>query len=358
MVLDRCWPGGKAQNDVATAVLYGQRDLPDFRWLVRVIRDAVNLQEIDTPAGVLPKERVIPGLTGLVIFDSPARGIPGTRIILVRCILRFEIRTLDRRIAHHTLTRDAADDVNAELQSLSMDPVAELFETRVLAVLERRRKTRRHRNKSAFIVKRIFEQFRFGTILRIYHVPAFVNHGIRIPKRLQLRRQHINVVAELLFADTQPIGVPTVPSHRRSRRNHLLFRGAILLPCHRTQRAQDANCNEHRFDPVHCKKRFVGFHLTSIHWIALLRESNCFLGSVNFTGSLVSLQELRRYLRSRTENASLHENSCRATRANEQSVQRPRQELFDVLVSPTPGILRARKRSSNIDFVRTLKLTR
>src|SRR5581483_7946392 len=120
-------------------------------------RDAVNLQEIDTPPGILPQERVIPGLTSLVVFDSPTRGIPGTRIALVRRILRFEIGAFDRRIAQNAFARDAADDVNAELQSFSMDPARELCETRVLPILKRRWEPRRHRNESTMVVKFIFE---------------------------------------------------------------------------------------------------------------------------------------------------------------------------------------------------------
>src|SRR5689334_6146464 len=135
MMLDGCWSGRETQHDVAAAVLDRQRNLPDFCRLVWVIRDAVNLQEVDAPFRILPQERVVPGLARLVVFNSPACGIPGTGITLVRCILSLETRPFDRRIARNTFTRDAADDVNAELQPLRVHPVRELFETRVLAVL-------------------------------------------------------------------------------------------------------------------------------------------------------------------------------------------------------------------------------
>src|SRR5690349_7056946 len=128
MVLNRCWTRGKTQNNIATAVLDRQRYLPDFCRLVWVVGDAVNLQEVDTPSGILPQERVVPGLTCLIIFDSPTRRVPWTGIGLVGGILSFEIGTLDWRITQNTLTRNPADDVNAELQSLGVDRVSNLFE--------------------------------------------------------------------------------------------------------------------------------------------------------------------------------------------------------------------------------------
>src|SRR5437762_1334830 len=187
MVLHRCWSRRKTQNNIATAVLDRQRDLPDFCRPVWVVRNAVNLQEVDTPRGILPQERVVPGLTGLIVFDSPTRRIPGTGIVLVGSILSFEIGTLDWRIAQNAFSRNPTDDMNAELQSLGVDPVSDLLETRVLAILEGRWKACRHRNESAILIEGILEQFRFGPVLRIDHVPAFVNDRVGIPERLQLR---------------------------------------------------------------------------------------------------------------------------------------------------------------------------
>src|SRR6185312_5432074 len=157
MVLDRCWSGRKTQNDLAAAVLDRPSNLPDFRRLVWMVGDAVNLQEIDTPPSKLPQKRVVPGLTGLVVFDSPTRRVPWTGIILVRCILSFEIRSLDGRIVRNAFTRNPANDVNAEFQSLRVDGIGELLETSVLAVLERRWKACRNGNESTIFVERIFK---------------------------------------------------------------------------------------------------------------------------------------------------------------------------------------------------------
>ena len=83
-------PWRQAQHNVATAVLNRQLDLPNFADLVGMVRNAVHFQEIDTPAGVLTKERVVPCLAGGGVLDSPACRIPGAGVILVGGILSFE----------------------------------------------------------------------------------------------------------------------------------------------------------------------------------------------------------------------------------------------------------------------------
>src|SRR5579862_22143 len=136
MALKRGRSRRKAQYNVAAATLNRQFDLPNFAGLIRMVRNAVNLEEIDTPGCVLTKERVVPRLAGGGVLDSPACGVPRTRVILVGGILSFESRILDRQIAQNTLSRNTANNVNPEFEALCMNRPREFPETHVPAILQ------------------------------------------------------------------------------------------------------------------------------------------------------------------------------------------------------------------------------
>src|SRR5579871_2529429 len=185
MMLDGGWSRRETQHNVATAALNRQLDLPNFAGFVWMVSNAVHLQEIDAPGCVLTKERVVPCLASSGILGSPACGVPRAGVILVGGILRFESRTLDWQIVQNTFTRNAADDVHAELETLCMDRLREFLETCVSAILQGGRETLGHGNKSAILIHRVLEQVRLGPVLRVDHIPAFVDDGIVIAERLQ-----------------------------------------------------------------------------------------------------------------------------------------------------------------------------
>ena len=199
------------------------------RSLVRMVCDAVHLQKIHAPARVLTEERVVPRLPGLVVLDPPAGGVPRARVGLVRRVLGPETRPFDWSILLDAHAWDAADDVNPELEPLRMHPSSELRESRVLAVFHRGREARRHRDEPAVLVDLVRQRLRPGSVLRIDHVPAFVDDGVRVPGRLQPGGKRLDVVPELPLVDPQPVRVPAVPAHGRRGREELRARRARLL---------------------------------------------------------------------------------------------------------------------------------
>src|SRR6185312_17238666 len=99
--------------------------------LVGIVRDAVDLQQVDAPFGILLQQRVIPGLSGGIVFHAPVGRVPWTRIGGIRRIGDREAAVRDGQVALDRGARYAADDVYAELQPLRVNPVAKGLETRL-----------------------------------------------------------------------------------------------------------------------------------------------------------------------------------------------------------------------------------
>src|SRR3954465_6351550 len=178
-MIEGCRAWREAEDDVAAAARDRLRNLPDLRSLVRMVRDAVHFQKIHAPARVLTEERVVPRLPGLVVPDPPAGGIPRAPGGPGRRVLSPEAGPFDWSVLPDAHARDAADHVNPELEPLRMHPASELRESRVPAVFHRGREARGHRDEPAVLVDLVRQRLRPRSVLRIDHVPAFVDDGVR-----------------------------------------------------------------------------------------------------------------------------------------------------------------------------------
>src|SRR5208337_1052571 len=115
-----------------------------------------------------------------------------------------------RRIGRDYLPWDAAHDVNAELQSLPVQPIGERPESGAICS---RREARRHGDQKPVAVPKIL--FLFDGLARgVGHVPALVDDGI-FPSELLQRGENGRIIPELLLVDGESVGVPTVPPQRR-----------------------------------------------------------------------------------------------------------------------------------------------
>ena len=86
---ERGGTGREAEHDGAPAVLNRRSNL-HFARLVGVVCDAVDLDQIDSPRGVLVQQRVVPGLAGGVVLHPPTGRVPGAGVGLVGRILRVK----------------------------------------------------------------------------------------------------------------------------------------------------------------------------------------------------------------------------------------------------------------------------
>ena len=93
-----------------------------------MVGDAVHLDQVNAPVCILGQQRVIPGLAGGVVLDAPVGGVPGAGVGGVGGVSGVEGGVGDGQIALDGGARNAADDVDAELEAERMDVVAERLE--------------------------------------------------------------------------------------------------------------------------------------------------------------------------------------------------------------------------------------
>ena len=98
--------------------------------------------------------------------------------------------------------------MNAELQSLLMNPVGQRLESRSA---RRRWEPVLGRNQDAVCIPHIFPLLQVLSE-GILHIPPLVNHRI-LPPILHQSGQNSGIGLVIVLIDGQPIGIPTVPPH-------------------------------------------------------------------------------------------------------------------------------------------------
>ena len=132
--------------------------------------------------------------------------------------------------------------MDAELQSLRMNPVRQRLESRPA---RRRREPARHRNQDPIRIPQILpvQHVRAEGIL---HVPPLVNHRV-LPSQSDHTGQHLGVGLVIGLIDGQPVRIPTVPPHRRRRCN-------VLSVCLRGSEGKDEkNSGNENHAAIHLK---------------------------------------------------------------------------------------------------------
>ena len=122
--------GRQAEHDRPAALPDRGRDHPDLRGLVRVVGDAIDLEEIDSPAGVEADRGIVEGLASGIVADAPIAVVPAAGVGSIGRVRRVKIASGDRRVLLDRAARNSTHDVNSELQSLAVNPVGERLEPR------------------------------------------------------------------------------------------------------------------------------------------------------------------------------------------------------------------------------------
>ncbi len=114
----------------------------------------------------------------------------------------------DGQVLLYDLAGDAADDMDAEFESLGVNPVGERLESGVVGGSG---ETRGIGNEDAVLIPEIFAGLE-GAAEGVLHVPAFVDDGV-LPAELADAGEDGGIGAEVGFADGEAVGVPAVPAH-------------------------------------------------------------------------------------------------------------------------------------------------
>src|SRR5580704_12863295 len=121
-------------------------------------------------------------------------------------------RTGDRQIPGYRLAWNSTNDVNAKFQAKGMGVIGKWPEPRVVLG---RRKTNRRREEASIVAEK--ESVILRLLFRVRNVPSFIDDNILPAKTLQVFCHPMRVIFELRFSDCAAIGIPAIPTHRRSR---------------------------------------------------------------------------------------------------------------------------------------------
>ncbi len=116
--------------------------------------------------------------------------------------------------------RDAAHDVDAELEAERVDIVAEGLEAGGVVFRARRdgrRKARGDWDVAAVGVDLVLQLVGVRAVLRVLEEPALIDDGVVPTGGLEVFVEDLDVGAELVFGDGEAVGVPAVPAHGRGR---------------------------------------------------------------------------------------------------------------------------------------------
>jgi hypothetical protein len=114
----------------------------------------------------------------------------------------------DGKILGDDLSWNAADDVDAELESLCVDPVGERLEA---GVVGGGGEAGGVGDEDAVLIPDIFAGFE-GIGEGVLHIPAFVDDGV-LPSGWPDAGEDGGIGAEVGFIDGEAVGVPAVPAH-------------------------------------------------------------------------------------------------------------------------------------------------
>ena len=213
--------GREAQHHRPVRPLYRLGDHANLGPLVGVVRNAIHLQEIHSPLCVEPDHRVVERLARRRVADAVIAVIPRAQVGLIGCLGRVKAGVSHRQVRVGHPFGNAPHQVYAEFQPQRMRPIGQRFEPRAA---RRGREAHRVWNQASIRVPGRLP--RLGPRLRVYEVPAFVDHRI-VPAVTLQTREHLRARAELRLVNREPVGVPTVPPHgrrggefRRRRGNH------------------------------------------------------------------------------------------------------------------------------------------
>ncbi len=212
----------QAEHDRPAAVFDRRGDLADFRWLVGMVGNAVDLDEVESPTGILLQHRIVVGLAGGVVLDAVVAVVPRTQVVGVGCVGGVEVGSGNGHVVAHGRLGNSADDVNAEFQTLRVGPRGQRGQAG--SALGRGETIERRHQESVviqFIVTLL--ELRAG---RVAHVPAFIDDGIR-PAKLTHLRQDSDVGFEVSLGDGEAVGVPAVPAHGWCRGEWLWHQRAV-----------------------------------------------------------------------------------------------------------------------------------
>ncbi len=194
----------------------GFPDHVDFTFMIR-IGYVVHLHEIYAPRRVQFEERIVvclrtkPGRVYRIHIAQPLTQ-PLLAVNIPRCLGSAEYRSvlLDRQL------RYASHDVDTELQSEAVYVIRQRLET--LAIGGRWKSIDSRHEPAVFIHidDRIF--FVVTVRTRILDVPAYIYNDVHPPVFLEMGGNVVRVRPDFLFSNSGSETVPTVPSHRRSRR--------------------------------------------------------------------------------------------------------------------------------------------
>src|SRR5207248_561142 len=102
---------------------------PNFIAFVRMIRDAVHLQEVHTPTCVELCDGIVVGLSGrLAGVEAEIEGIPRTSVSGVGSVGSVKGSARDGEISIHGFLRDATQNVDSEFQTKRMHEIRQRLE--------------------------------------------------------------------------------------------------------------------------------------------------------------------------------------------------------------------------------------
>src|ERR1700733_3785553 len=142
-------------------------------------------------------------------------------------------RSSDEQILLHRLARNAANYVKPELEAQRVDPIGKGLESR--STRSRGKSIIRHQVSPRGIHHK---SLRGALLSRLPQIPPFIDHHILPSQRLQVPMQPEHIGFVLSLSDSQPIRIPAVPPHRRSRRE--LRRGNATQSAQYNRHSQDS----------------------------------------------------------------------------------------------------------------------
>src|SRR6185437_5340438 len=178
-----------------------------------MVRDAVRLDEVDTPGGVEMGDGVVVRLAGWSIrVYAVVVGVPRARGVDVGGFCGSMRRALDRQVTGHCLPRDTAQDVDPEFKTERVHIVGQGLES--YAPRGRWESVRcrdvapvgvEHQQRSVGVARRC----------RIADEPFRVDYRVVPAIACEMPAHPADIGAKLSLRDGRSVGIVTVPAHWR-----------------------------------------------------------------------------------------------------------------------------------------------
>ena len=246
-VLQRHGARREAQHHGPASAVDRLADHLDLVGLVRVVADAVDLEQVHAPGRILREQGVVPGLPGGVVLYAPVGRVPGAGVRGIGGVPGMVVAARDGQVALHAGARYPAHNVDAEQQSLRVHPVAQRHKAGVLngggepgigrnrhddlSAIAGGGKARRHGHVTPIRIDGVVQLVRRVAVLRVLKEPALVDDRIAPARAGEPVLQHAHVGAELRLGDGEPVAVPTVPAHGRRVGDARHLRGSVRHSC-------------------------------------------------------------------------------------------------------------------------------